>query len=206
MRQEVVSSIRPSFPGLSQSQGQVTHVLLTRSPLIRPASWASSFDLHVLSTPPAFVLSQDQTLRQKNNENIKPRLKMSPPPHGGRTATTNQPNKTSGINKHGTLLSSQTTDQQPGTTPGNRVGILFRSVLAISRFPRGDLLSLSRSSPLSQIAFPSLSGVKVLREENSWICRIRRRGPQRFLAAARNSSTSVPDPVPAHKLSATAQR
>ncbi|NDF82845.1 MAG: hypothetical protein EB130_06775, partial [Actinobacteria bacterium] len=24
-----------------------------------------SFDLHVLSTPPAFVLSQDQTLRQK---------------------------------------------------------------------------------------------------------------------------------------------
>jgi hypothetical protein len=122
MRQEVVSSIRPSFPGLSQSQGQVTHVLLTRSPLIHPASWASSFDLHVLSTPPAFVLSQDQTLRQKNNENIKPRLKMLPPPHGGEATTTNQPNKTSGINKHGTLLSSQTTDQQPGTTPGNRVG------------------------------------------------------------------------------------
>ena len=32
----VVSGIRPSFPGLSQSQGQVTHVLLTRSPLIHP--------------------------------------------------------------------------------------------------------------------------------------------------------------------------
>ena len=27
------SSIRPSFPGLSQRKGQVTHVLLTRSPL-----------------------------------------------------------------------------------------------------------------------------------------------------------------------------
>ncbi|MCA5925038.1 hypothetical protein, partial [Curtobacterium oceanosedimentum] len=40
-------------------------MLLTRSPLIHPASWASSFDLHVLSTPPAFVLSQDQTLRKK---------------------------------------------------------------------------------------------------------------------------------------------
>jgi hypothetical protein len=39
-------------------------VLLTRSPLIHPASWASSFDLHVLSTPPAFILSQDQTLRK----------------------------------------------------------------------------------------------------------------------------------------------
>ena len=34
MRQEVVSGIRPGFPGLSRSQGQVTHVLLTRSPLI----------------------------------------------------------------------------------------------------------------------------------------------------------------------------
>ena len=33
MRQEVISSIRPSFPGLSQSAGQITHVLLTRSPL-----------------------------------------------------------------------------------------------------------------------------------------------------------------------------
>ena len=39
---------------------QVTHVLLTRPPLkyitILP------LDLHVLGTPPAFVLSQDQTL------------------------------------------------------------------------------------------------------------------------------------------------
>ena len=40
-------------------------MLLTRSPLIHPASWASSFDLHVLSTPPAFILSQDQTLHKK---------------------------------------------------------------------------------------------------------------------------------------------
>ncbi len=41
-------------------------MLLTRSPLIHGASTASSFDLHVLSTPPAFVLSQDQTLRKEN--------------------------------------------------------------------------------------------------------------------------------------------
>ncbi len=32
----VTSGIRPSFPGLSQSQGQVAHVLLTRSPLEYP--------------------------------------------------------------------------------------------------------------------------------------------------------------------------
>ena len=40
-------------------------MLLTRSPLYSPyRSMAFSFDLHVLSTPPAFVLSQDQTLRK----------------------------------------------------------------------------------------------------------------------------------------------
>ena len=61
----VLSGIRPSFPGLSRSAGQITHVLLTRSPLEYPASRAFPFDLHVLSTPPAFVLSQDQTLHQK---------------------------------------------------------------------------------------------------------------------------------------------
>jgi hypothetical protein len=33
MRRRLVSGIRPSFPGLSQSRGQVAHVLLTRSPL-----------------------------------------------------------------------------------------------------------------------------------------------------------------------------
>lgn len=65
MRCKVISGIRPSFPGLSQSPGQITHVLLTRSPLEYPASWAFPFDLHVLSTPPAFVLSQDQTLHEK---------------------------------------------------------------------------------------------------------------------------------------------
>src|SRR5918998_1631797 len=36
MRHVVISGIRPSFPGLSQSRGQVTHVLLTRSPLVYP--------------------------------------------------------------------------------------------------------------------------------------------------------------------------
>src|SRR4051812_32645547 len=60
----LISGISHRFQWLSQRQGQVTHVLLTRSPLIHPASWASPFDLHVLSTPPAFVLSQNQTLRQ----------------------------------------------------------------------------------------------------------------------------------------------
>ena len=39
-------------------------MLLTRSPLGHPPEGGASLDLHVLSTPPAFVLSQDQTLRE----------------------------------------------------------------------------------------------------------------------------------------------
>ena len=40
-------------------------MLLTRSPLSpAPKGWFS-LDLHVLSAPPAFVLSQDQTLREE---------------------------------------------------------------------------------------------------------------------------------------------
>ena len=65
---KITRGINPSFPGLSPSSGQVAHVILTRAPLNRPniATQSVPFDLHVLSTPPAFVLSQNQTLRKKN--------------------------------------------------------------------------------------------------------------------------------------------
>src|SRR5436853_2634121 len=59
------SGISPSFLGLSRSSGQVTHVLLTRSRLCPGPKPGSSLHLHVLGTPPAFVLSQDQTLREE---------------------------------------------------------------------------------------------------------------------------------------------
>jgi hypothetical protein len=59
--------INPSFPGLSPTEGHVIHVLLTRAPLCRSsiATQTTPCDLHVLNTPPAFVLSQNQTLRKK---------------------------------------------------------------------------------------------------------------------------------------------
>src|SRR5262245_14119501 len=52
-----------------------SHALLTRLPL----SIAGAFDLHVLGLPPAFVLSQDQTLKLKvlilvGLEGISPRI------------------------------------------------------------------------------------------------------------------------------------
>ena len=58
-----LSSISTSFEMLSWIPGQIIHALLTRAPLNQGASPLIPFDLHVLGTPPAFVLSQDQTLQ-----------------------------------------------------------------------------------------------------------------------------------------------
>jgi hypothetical protein len=59
--------INPGFPGLFPTEGHVIHVLLTRAPLKSPGITTRFIpcDLHVLNTPPAFVLSQNQTLRKK---------------------------------------------------------------------------------------------------------------------------------------------
>ena len=56
--------INPSFPGLSPCLGKVAYALLTRAPVadIGIATNSLPLDLHVLSLPLAFILSQDQTL------------------------------------------------------------------------------------------------------------------------------------------------
>src|SRR6476469_4678363 len=53
------SGITCPFGQLSQSPGYISDTLLTRSPLCI----ATPCDLHVLATPPAFRLSQNQTLQ-----------------------------------------------------------------------------------------------------------------------------------------------
>ena len=59
----VLSGISTPFEVLSQTRGEVTHALLTRAPLYSHTKRRDfSYDLHVLGTPPAFILSQDQTL------------------------------------------------------------------------------------------------------------------------------------------------
>ena len=66
----MLCGISSRFQLLSPSERQVAHTLLTRPPLSHPFSLTevlrqgASFDLHVLGTPPAFVLSQDQTLNK----------------------------------------------------------------------------------------------------------------------------------------------
>ena len=59
----MLCGISSPFGELFPIEGQITHVLRTRAPcaifvLLRKRA----LDLHVLSTPPAFALSQDQTL------------------------------------------------------------------------------------------------------------------------------------------------
>src|SRR4051794_22047872 len=109
MRKPVTSSISHPFRQLSQSRGQITHVLLTRSPLEYPPKGAFPHDLHVLSTPPAFVLSQDQTLQQKPVEKQNPATNIiaKETPDGG---------KPFGTGFYSTLLSSQRTNthHEPG--------------------------------------------------------------------------------------------
>ena len=58
----VSCGISTCFQVLSPSLRQVAHALLTRSPLNISPKKHTPFDLHVLGMPPAFVLSQDQTL------------------------------------------------------------------------------------------------------------------------------------------------
>src|SRR3954471_8397155 len=60
---------------------QVKGRLLTcYSPVRRSSThkWAFPLDLHVLSTPPAFVLSQDQTLHRKPDPTKNKTSKQSP--------------------------------------------------------------------------------------------------------------------------------
>jgi hypothetical protein len=86
-------------------------VLLTRSPLTNPPKGESALDLHVLSTPPAFVLSQDQTLQQKTLTK----------------QTTKLAQKQTRKNKLDTLLSSQKTPAHHQPLPSDFPGLCLGS-------------------------------------------------------------------------------
>ncbi len=108
-------------------------MLLTRSPLIHPK--ASALDLHVLSTPPAFVLSQDQTLQQKLAQQTETRSRQN---ISGTTTRT--------MIKLDTLLSSQKTPAHHRDPRGPGRG----------NFPRlsGPCLGVELRRPRSQIPRP----------------------------------------------------
>ena len=117
-----ISRISHTFMRLSRRRGQVTHVLLTRSPLIHThqKEGASPFDLHVLSTPPAFVLSQDQTLQTKPTKTSpnQPQTIVSQNPQSvqqSRKPDQAQPNPHNKRNE-GQANQNKTRPQKPHTT------------------------------------------------------------------------------------------
>src|SRR4051794_13888313 len=96
---------------------RVTHPFAARVP-----RKALPLDLHVLSTPPAFVLSQDQTLQQKLALTDTPATTTGSqqPEHNHQTGTT-PPVRTKKLD---TLLSSQKTPaHRRHTDQGGRSGL-----------------------------------------------------------------------------------
>src|SRR5699024_5030930 len=89
MRWPVLSSIRPSFPGLSQSSGQVTHVILTRSPLIHPQQ-AGSFSVRLACVKHAASVHPEPGSNSpyKNYETIQSTDQAGNSPIPGTTTTT----------------------------------------------------------------------------------------------------------------------
>src|SRR5699024_8708453 len=118
----------PVLDPVSRAYPRVKRSLLTCYSPVRHSSTpsklgASAFDLHVLSTPPAFILSQDQTLHTKTMKQFNQTDQAGNSPIPGNTTTTTRRydncgnhSKKMASNKLGTLLSSQTTthtQQQP---------------------------------------------------------------------------------------------
>src|SRR3954465_11432660 len=96
MRSQVISGISPRFRGLSQSPGQVTHVLLTRSPLEYPqkglsarlacVKHAASVRPEPGSNSPSKTLTQPKTNPDKSCQNHhQPKNKPKPKKRSGQT-------------------------------------------------------------------------------------------------------------------------
>src|SRR5579875_3244405 len=123
MQHAVLSGIRPSFPGLSQSAGQITHVLLTRSPLEHPRKGLSvrlACVKHAASVRPEPGSNSPNKNHLKNN--LTKQTKQ-PHPHPGKRRHGQKQQQTKPPN---TLLSSQTTP-----LAGNPATIL-RSLYAVN--------------------------------------------------------------------------
>jgi hypothetical protein len=97
-------------------------VLLTRSRLCLGPKPDSSLHLHVLSTPPAFVLSQDQTLREVSTDTREraPDTKSCHRPM--RAASYTGPAQVmTGFLSQTLAISEETRGVEPGRTPSSRL-------------------------------------------------------------------------------------
>src|SRR4051812_2275517 len=116
---------------------RVTHPFAARVP-----RKAFPLDLHVLSTPPAFVLSQDQTLQQKLGKLSRQQTNVAK----GIQAGTNRPGyKTIGTGFTSTLLSSQRTTA-PEALPPSGHSFYFTLALPLRQIPEISRKCVAKSS------------------------------------------------------------
>src|SRR5947207_12072988 len=128
MQQEVVSSISPRFRGLSQSLGQVTHVLLTRSPLEHPRRGLSArlaCVKHAASVRPE--PGSNSPTKNCQKETRQKNAKSKPLDEGFKKTKI-------GTGFHDTLLSSQKTDTHTSASGAGLVGV-GRPTYKFARFP-----------------------------------------------------------------------
>jgi hypothetical protein len=190
MRPVVISGIRPRFQGLSRSAGQITHVLLTRSPLITHPKAGSSFDLHVLSTPPAFVLSQDQTLReclQKTWRQAReePNQQKQQPPHAQNMRHSRcHPRRLTASSLHLPFISKKPHPDRNNIPTGDGIStylaLTFSTLLSSQRTDTSIVLTtetkpLQLSSGRSPSVFPTLTEVPSRIFPPDWLLRALRR-------------------------------
>jgi hypothetical protein len=124
MRPGILSGISPRFRRLSRSEGQIAHVLLTRSPLVYPKKGLTArlaCVKHAASVRPEPGSNSPSKTNEKSQQNTTPTKRK-----GAATKETHQPSKTPGRratpNKrhrlNGTLLSSQGSNTTSKPTQG----------------------------------------------------------------------------------------
>jgi hypothetical protein len=114
--QQGIFGIRPSFPGLSQSAGQITHVLLTRSPLVYPRK---GLTVRLACVKHAASVRPEPESNSPNKNSSRKHLIQTTSQNWQKTTTPPKREKEKhGKNKNNkqkppnTLLSSQTTHPQ----------------------------------------------------------------------------------------------
>ena len=125
-------------------------MLLTRSPLYHRPRAGYSFDLHVLGTPPAFILSQDQTLHRNeaiivaSHEMFGPGFSFAGPPQP--LAARKEPTRSKTV-LYWPVRYSRTV----------LVSSLTIHSIRLSRFPRPRRVPLSAASGYSTVSGRALS-------------------------------------------------
>src|SRR5271165_6581879 len=163
MQHAVLSGIRPSFPGLSQSAGQITHVLLTRSPLESPQR-ALSVRLacvkHAASVRPEPGSNSPNKTQQGQPEKLANQRNLTKTRHTPNTGTpgAQQKNNKTKTTKH--------TIEFSNNTPGLRATLpVYSTAQGASIAPRGHLRPRGRVrySPVYALLTRSISAPKLTR-------------------------------------------